>query len=63
MKHFHTTGYHLTPHQYEIDQAVEEVLERAGVKVEAPLNLGDVVVEDAAAERRVIDGSPNGAVL
>ena len=37
-------------YQYEIDQAVEELLERAGIEVEASLNLGDVAVEDAAAE-------------
>ena len=50
-------------YQYEIDQAVEELLERVGIEVEAPLDLGDVAVEDAAAERGVLDGNPNSAVL
>ena len=61
--------YHLSKkcitklYQYEIDQAVEEFLERVGIEVEAPLNLGDVAVEDAAAERCVLDGNPNSAIL
>ena len=52
-----------TLYQYEIDQAVKEFLERAGIEIEAPLNLGDVAVEDAAAEGGVLDGHPNSAVL
>ena len=51
------------PYQYDIDQAVEEFFERAGFKVEAPLNLGDVVVENAAAEGGIVDGRPHRAVL
>ena len=50
-------------YQYEIDQAVEELLERVGIEVEAPLDLGDVAVEDAAAERGVLDGNPNRTIL
>ena len=51
------------PYQYDIDQAVEEFLERAGIEVEAPLNLGNVVVDNAAAEGGIVDGRPRRAVL
>ena len=51
------------PYQYDIDQAVEEFFERSGFKVEAPLNLRDVVVENAAAEGGIVDGRPHRAVL